>query len=495
MKKKILLIEDSPIQLKSIELILSKLGHQILTATNAIEGIDVVYKEVPDLIISDIVMPEINGYQLCRLLKNDNMMKKIPIILLTQLNEKLDSFWAAKAGANCFITKSEKHDEFLQQVKAFLDKTEGFTDEEREHIIKEKTAENKNLQTMINNLLDQSLIESTIINEFRNLSEFIYSTRILSKELFSLAFSLIDYNAAVIFFNERDEKKKKYLQVSVQNASIDDKALNEIKSHFFDSLFNGKPEEDESNFENELVEVIANPDNKVSGLDELQSRIVLPIAYANKVIGGIAFYSILPNRFKQARIFEIILKELKILMRIKWLYSETKYLAIIDGLTGLYNRRFFQQTIEREFARCKRHKSNLSLAMFDIDHFKQINDTYGHQFGDKVLAEIAKIIKSSLRKTDYITRYGGEEIVVVLPDSTMEQALIPIERIRKKIEKMEYDYKGTTIRVTVSCGLSEATKEVTSQEELILRADKSLYASKRDGRNRTTCFDSSCSSI
>jgi diguanylate cyclase (GGDEF)-like protein len=77
----------------------------------------------------------------------------------------------------------------------------------------------------------------------------------------------------------------------------------------------------------------------------------------------------------------------------------------------------------------------------------------------------------------------------------MEQALIPIERIRKKIEKMEFDYKGTTIRVTVSCGLSEASKEVTSQEELILRADKSLYASKRDGRNRTTCFDSSCSSI
>ena len=159
MKKKILLIEDSPIQLKSIELTLSKLGHEIITAPNAIEGIEKAYQNIPDLIISDIIMPEINGYQLCRLLKNDDEMKKIPLILLTQLNEKLDSFWAIKAGADAFVTKSDKHDEFLGQVQAFLDKTSGIGEEERQRIINEKKSENKNLQTRINNLLDQSLIE------------------------------------------------------------------------------------------------------------------------------------------------------------------------------------------------------------------------------------------------------------------------------------------------------------------------------------------------
>jgi len=487
--KKILLIEDSPIQLKSIELTLSRLGHEILTAPNAIEGIELAYKTVPDLIISDIIMPEINGYHLCRLLKNDDMMNKIPIILLTQLNEKLDNFWAIKAGADCFITKSNKQDEFLCQVKIFLDKFESISEEEREKIIQEKKSENKDLQARINNLLDQSLIESTIINEFRNLSEFIYSTKILSKELFSLAFSLIDFNVAAIFFNERDEKKKKSLQLSIQNISPDDKVLIDIKKDFFSQIFSEKELEDDSDFDIEIIEASTDTDKRLNNFSELKSKIMMPITYANKVIGGIAFYNAKPDRFKQNKIVKIILKELQILMRIKWLYSETKYLAIIDGLTGLYNRRFFQQTLEKEFARSKRHKTKLSLAMFDIDHFKNVNDTYGHQFGDKVLAEIAKIIKSSLRKTDYITRYGGEEIVVVLPDTEMKQALIPIERIRKKIEKKNFNYKDKAIKVTISCGLSEVMQDINTHEELLLQVDKCLYASKKAGRNKTTCFD------
>lgn len=487
--KKILLIEDSPIQLKSIELTLSRLGHEILTAPNAIEGIELAYQNIPDLIISDIIMPEINGYHLCRLLKNDDSMKKIPIILLTQLNEKLDSFWAIKAGADSFITKSNKHDEFLTQVKDFLDKSEGISQDEREKIIAEKKSENKDLQTRINNLLDQSLIESTIINEFRNLSEFIYSTRILSKELFSLAFSLIDFNVAAIFFNERDDKKKKYLQLSVQHISPDDKILGEVKRDFFSNIFSSEQMQDDSDFDIEIVEASPDTNKRLNNFSEFHSKLMVPITYANKVIGGIAFYNTKPERFNQNKIFEIIIKELKILMRIKWLYSETKYLAIIDGLTGLYNRRFFQQTLDREFARSKRHKTQLSLAMFDIDHFKHVNDNYGHQFGDKVLAEISKIIKYSLRKTDYITRYGGEEIVVVLPDTSMEKALIPIERIRKKIENKDFEYKGKHIHVTISCGLSEVLPDVNTQEELLLRVDKCLYASKKAGRNKTTCFD------
>ncbi len=487
-KKKILLVEDSPIQLKSIEITLSKLGHDVLTAPNAIEGIEKAYRNIPDLIISDIIMPEINGYQLCRLLKNDDVMKRIPIILLTQLNEKLDSFWALKAGANSFITKSNELDEFLDQVKSFLDKSAAISEEERQNIINEKKAENKNIQTRINNLLDQTLIESTIINEFRNLSEFIYSTRILSRELFSLAFSLIDFNVAAIFFNERDEKKKKCLQLSVQNISVEDKVLIEVKKDFFANMFSEENLEYETNYDVEIVEMSKNTQNIVSNFSQFHSKIIMPITYANKIIGGIAFYATRAAKFKQNKIFEIILKELKVLMRIKWLYSETKYLAIIDGLTGLYNRRFFQQTLEREFARSKRHKTNLSLALFDIDHFKNINDNYGHQFGDKVLAEIAKIIKSSLRKTDYVTRYGGEEIIIVLPDTNIEQSIIPIERIREKIEQTDFKYKNKTIKVTISCGLSDVTKDVNSQEEFLSRADKSLYESKRTGRNKTTCF-------
>lgn len=488
MKKKILLIEDNPVQLKSIETILSRLEHEIITATNAIEGIELTYQIVPDLIISDIIMPQINGYQLCRLLKNDDSIKKIPIILLTQLNEKLDSFWALKAGADCFITKSNNPDEFLGQVSTFLKGAEYIPEEERQQIIQDKKSENKDLQTRINNLLDQSLIESTIINEFRNLSEFIYSTRILSKELFSLAYSLIDFNAACIFFNERDDKKKKYLQLSIQNASIEDSIITDIKKDFFTEIFAELYKREESGYDVEIIDANINVDKNIDSFSQFRSRLVVPINYANKIIGGIAFYHTKPDKFNNLKIFEIIFKELKVLMRIKWLYSETKYLAIIDGLTGLYNRRFFQQTLEREFARSKRHKTSLSLGMFDIDHFKRVNDLYGHQFGDKALAEISKIIKSALRKTDYIARYGGEEIILVLPETTAEQAKIPIERIREKIAEKEFANGEEIVNITVSCGIADMNHEINSQEELLSRADKALYESKRAGRNKTTIY-------
>jgi diguanylate cyclase (GGDEF)-like protein len=488
MKKKILLIEDSQLQLKSIELTLSRLGHEVLTATNAIDGIEIAYQTFPDLIISDIIMPEINGYQLCRLLKNDDLLKKIPVILLTQLNEKLDNFWGIKAGADSFITKSDDPEEFLAHVKIYLENSPVFSEAKREEFIEEKKLENKSLQTKINNLLDQSLIESTIINEFRNLSEFIYATKILSKEIFSLIFSLIDYNAAAIFFNERDDKKKKSVNLCVQGVSLEDRALREIKENFFSTTFGDEYHTDESNYEYEVIDSDNRSEESISSISMFKSKIVLPITYANKTIGAIALYHKKPAKFDTSRILEIILQELKVLMRIKWLYSETKYLAITDGLTGLYNRRYFQQTLDREFARSKRYKSPLSIAMFDIDHFKNINDTYGHQFGDQVIAEISKIIRNSLRKTDYVARYGGEEIVLILPETPIEQTMIPIERIRIKIQDFPFVFDGKSVKVTASCGLAGVEPDVVSHEDLLLRTDKALYESKSKGRNRTTIF-------
>ena len=490
MTKKILLIEDSQLQLKSIELTLSKLGHEIFTATNAIDGIEVAYQTFPDLIISDIIMPEINGYQLCRLLKNDDLLKRIPIILLTQLNEKLDNFWGLKAGADSFVTKSENSQEFLEHVKNFLENTPNITSEERQKFIEEKKLENKNIQTRINNLLDQSLIESTIINEFRNLSEFIYATKILSKEIFSLIFSLIDFNVAGIFFNERDDKKKKTLNLSVQNVILDDKVIRDIKETFFSAAFKDDYYRDEALYDYEIIENDYGKEEFIENSDILKSKIIIPITYANKIIGGIALYHKKEARFDSSRILEIIVQELKVLMRIKWLYSETKYLAVTDGLTGLYNRRYFQQTLDREFARSKRYKNPLSIALFDIDYFKNVNDTYGHQFGDKVIAEISKIIRNSLRKTDYVARYGGEEIVLILPETPIDQTMIPIERIRIKIQDHPFVFGDTPVQVTASCGLSGVEPDVNTYEDLILRADKALYQSKRNGRNQTTIYQS-----
>lgn len=175
-------------------------------------------------------------------------------------------------------------------------------------------------------------------------------------------------------------------------------------------------------------------------------------------------------------------------MRIKWLYSETKFLAITDHLTGLYNRRYMQKTFEREFSRAKRYSTAISIAMFDIDHFKKINDTYGHQFGDKVLAEISKSISNSLRKSDYIARYGGEELIAVLPETNKANTLIPIERIRKSIEDMDFECHGKIVKVTVSVGIATLLPKMMGESELIEAADKALYKAKETGRNKVEVY-------
>lgn len=485
MKKKILLVDDSITQLTSLKVSLLKAGYDVVTAKDGIEGIFAAYQMLPDLVVADIVMPEINGYQFCRLLKNDDITKNIPIVLLTHLNEKLDRFWGLRAGADAFLTKDRDLGNLMGIVEKFLSSSTDISEEEKKKILEErKLLTSSSIQAKVKHILDQSLIESTIINEFRNLSEFVLNSMVLNKELLLLLTSILDYNVAGIFFNDRDEKKERTVVLSLYNLNIEESIINDVKKDFFRTIF---PEDfplNEESYAYEVFEKVNNESNSVNNISEFQSKIIIPIVYSDKVLGGICLYHIKPEQFQQSRIFNIILEELKILMRIRWLYSETKFLTITDGLTGLYNRRYFQQALDREFARAKRYGTDLSIAMFDIDHFKKLNDTYGHQFGDKVLAEIAKLIKQSLRRTDYVTRYGGEEFIVILPETNLERTAIPIERLRKRIEQEDFRYGDTPVRVTVSIGISNLTPSISTEKDLINRADIALYTAKENGRNR-----------
>lgn len=489
MKKKILLVDDSITQLTSLKVSLLKSGFDVITAKDGVEGIFAAYQMLPDLIIADIVMPEINGYQFCRLLKNDDLTKSIPIILLTHLNEKLDRFWGLRAGADAFLTKDRDMSNLLDIIEKFLVNTQNTSEEGKGNVHKERQLLTSScIQAKVKHILDQSLIESTIINEFRNLSEFVLNSMVLNKELLLLLTSILDYNVAGIFFNDRDEKKERTLVLSLYNLNLEENVIDEIKKDFFTTLFPDDFHLNQESYGYEVFEKVNNDSNSATNISEFQSRIIIPIIYSDKVLGGLCLYHIEPEKFETSRIFNIILEELKILMRIRWLYSETKFLTITDGLTGLYNRRYFQQALDREFARAKRYSGDLSIAMFDIDHFKQLNDTYGHQFGDKVLVEITRIIKYSLRRTDYITRYGGEEFVVILPETTLERTIIPIERLRKRIEQEDFKYGDTSVRVTVSIGISNITPNVPTEKDLIKRADIALYTAKENGRNRVELY-------
>jgi len=166
-------------------------------------------------------------------------------------------------------------------------------------------------------------------------------------------------------------------------------------------------------------------------------------------------------------------------------YHETIYtLTIVDGLTGVNNKRYFLEYLEREMGRCHRYGRPLTLMMFDIDFFKKINDVHGHLAGDYVLRELAQTVKRMVRKEQCFARYGGEEFALVVPEDGIEKARIFAEKIRQTIEKKQFTFENQDIPVTLSIGVADMTQDMTDPLQFIKVADANLYKAKKAGRNR-----------
>jgi two-component system cell cycle response regulator len=172
-------------------------------------------------------------------------------------------------------------------------------------------------------------------------------------------------------------------------------------------------------------------------------------------------------------------------MNIEAQYHEEIYrLTTTDGLTGVYNKRYFLESLEREMGRCYRYQRPLCLVMIDIDHFKKINDEHGHLAGDTILKQVAVIIAAHVRREDIFARYGGEEFGLILPEVEGEGALVLAEKLRGLIEQAALQWDGKVIPVTISLGVSALPPENATPEEFIQAADECLYAAKHAGRNR-----------
>lgn len=186
--------------------------------------------------------------------------------------------------------------------------------------------------------------------------------------------------------------------------------------------------------------------------------------------------------------------------RLRTLESETEALrgclqrernqALIDPLTEIANRLAYNERIAQEWARWKRYRSPLAFSVWDVDHFKRINDTYGHQAGDKVLRVVAKLLSTQVRETDFVARYGGEEFVILLPETDLPQARAVAEKIRAAVQACEFHYRGERVLITISCGLAQFRGQ-DDPDAVFARADAALYRAKAAGRNRCRTEDES----
>lgn len=222
------------------------------------------------------------------------------------------------------------------------------------------------------------------------------------------------------------------------------------------------------------------------------SMLMLPLVRHKSLIGTLNLSSNNRERFSPGlgtEFLERLTHIIAICIENTARFGQIKWLSLTDTLTGIHNRRSFEMRLQEEIARSKRSKSPLSCIFFDLDHFKKVNDQFGHLMGDKVLKQTAQLIKEQLRESDFLARYGGEEFTLLLPDTTTEQATLVTERIRKKVAETTLPFNVLT-SVTLSAGISTFLPERSSNrslstlaEQLVKKADQAMYTAKARGRN------------
>ncbi len=217
----------------------------------------------------------------------------------------------------------------------------------------------------------------------------------------------------------------------------------------------------------------------------IKACMAVPLNAHNKVLGVLAVHSSNPRYFTQTklRLLSAFASHVSIAIANAHLYQEAQHLAITDPLTKIYNRRYFFEIAQREFDRAVRYGYPLSILMLDIDHFKAVNDTYGHQIGDIALQNVANRCRESIRDIDILARYGGEEFIILLPNTKQQGALHVAHRIRDKISNVPTNVGEHGIPITVSIGVTTLSKETTTLDMLIGQADTMLYKAKEAGRN------------
>lgn len=231
--------------------------------------------------------------------------------------------------------------------------------------------------------------------------------------------------------------------------------------------------------------------NRVDKTTGFVTRNILcvPLLAENKTLGVLEAINKYRGKFTaiDRKIFMAFAAEAAAAIENARLYS----LAYIDSLTNAYGRRYFESWLEKEFARAQRYHHDFSLIIFDIDHFKNINNQYGHLGGDFAIAELAKVIKSTMDSTEMLTRYGGEEFALILPQIQLKEAARIANKVRAMIENHNFLFQDQNMKVTVSIGVTSfKTSKPNNSQEMISFADEALFKAKKSGRNRVLCFPS-----
>ncbi|MBI3601046.1 MAG: diguanylate cyclase [Nitrospinae bacterium] len=481
----ILIVDDSPLILEGMSRFLSDRGYKTLTAKNGIEAIEKAFGEIPDLIILDVMMPKMNGYQTCRLLKSDPKTSHIPIIMHTTKDQISSKYWGIQTGADAYLSKESTQTALLDTIENLI--KERFTVGDKKPSSMERSPiSDIDVISKVNDLLDKRLFEATVINEIGSLIEKGVDDfkRTVDTVMETLS-KVLEYNAAAIVISEDEHDIACFLKI---NHPIGERYLNRIKEYTRKYLKANDIYLDADAMTVFDADKVITPEG--IGVEQKTAFFDVPIGHADKLRGLIILARDVSVRaeFIEEDFFRTSLKQAYVIIENSWLYNKVKRIAVTDSLTGIYNRGFLQESLGKEFARAGRFNLSLSFLMLDIDYFKKLNDTYGHQRGDSVLRQAAQIFKANTRDYDIVGRYGGEEFSIILQQTKLEDGIKVAERIRSSFEEYNFGDEEKPLKATISIGISSyPDADIKSVEELIGKSDKALYKAKKEGRNRV-CF-------
>ncbi|HEY3488802.1 MAG TPA: diguanylate cyclase [Candidatus Deferrimicrobiaceae bacterium] len=533
----ILIVEDSPTQAEQLQFLLFKHGFQTDVALNGRIAIEAIRLRKPDIVISDIVMPEMDGYELCAAIRSDSGLDSIRIVLLTSLSETDEVLRALESGADYFITKPYDERFLVERIQGILARRKSSDDNpdsneivynhkryaihtERRRILDlllatyestiKKNGELRRAHDELRNMNDK--LERAVTERTKALESETYQRQRVEAVLENLrraeealverhrALSVL-YKITTVISVARDPRE---MCVGVLEAISELKLFGfETRGRIF-NVENGRftdcfPLKAEDNppppslaaceeclcgLAARTGEIILSrgpgevPLHSVTCECDTHGHVIVPLKTQSGTVGVLCLCvdpAGVPDIGEAGELLRSLGGQIAIGIENARVYEQTRHSSLHDPLTGLPNRRNMEIFFEKAYAQATRGAS-LSVLLFDIDRFKSYNDTYGHAAGDKVLVSVGKTASEQLRDTDLIARFGGEEFLVICLGLGLTESYKVAERIRAAIE--------ANTEVTVSIGVAAYSHGVGGKEKLIECADAALYVAKNNGRNR-----------
>ena len=451
MTAQILVVDDVMANTKLLEAKLASEYYDVLTAKDGFEALKQIKEHKPDLVLLDVMMPGMDGFELCKKLKEDHEVSHIPVVMVTALSDKADRLKGLEAGADDFLTKPINVVALFARVKSLI-RIKQLMDEVR---LRDKTSFEMGIATEVNSAFLSDVSGSKIL--------LVDDDEVQAKQIISTLSTT--YKVEYI--------KEPEAAIAVANGGDFDVILISTLLSHTDGLRLASQIKTQEETRNVPMLVLVDEDDTHIMYKALEM--------------GINDYLIVPVEKNEmmARIRSQIRRK-KYQEALKSNYQKSISMAITDALTGLYNRHYLNTHLGNMVTQALKNNKNLALMMMDMDHFKEVNDTYGHDVGDMVLKQLAGIIIQASRSAELASRFGGEEFVVLMPETNQVAALQAAERVRELVENTPFiiNDKGDSIKKTISIGVASLHPDGDSGESLIKRADEALYEAKNSGRNQ-----------